>query len=387
MKIGAGIRGFEVYEAANAQNVVVMGGDCPSVGLAGGFTQGGGHSCLSSLYGMGADQVLEWEVVTAQGQHLIATPKQNSDLYWALSGGGPGTYGVVISLTVRTHPPGLVGGASLGFASAGISNDTYWDAIAYWQSLQERLVDAGTSSIAVVFASGFQLAPLTAPGASVNQTTQLLAPFTKYLTAHNISFSLSVTSLPFLEHYEKYLGPFPFGSQPTAQLTGGRLIPRSVVKNNNTALTSAFRNIIEDSTFYLAIISLNAGHPTRESPVAPNAVLPAWRDALFTVIVISPWDFRGPRSVEVERANLLTNVLEPSLEALTPTSGTYMNEANFQDPNWKQNFYGSNYGALRAIKAKYDHDDLFYAATAVGSDAWSAAPDGRLCRTNSTVQG
>lgn len=382
VKIGAGVRGFEVYEAAAKQNLIVMGGDCPSVGLAGGFTQGGGHSSLTSLYGLGADQVLEWEVVTAQGKHLVATPKQNQELYWALSGGGPGTYGVVVSLTVRTHASGIFGGASLGFASAGISNNTFWAAITYWQSLQAPLVDAGTTTIAVVLASGFQLAPFTAPGATANQTAKLLKPFTDYLTAHNITYSLKVTSLPFIDHYEKYLGPFPFGALPTAQLTGGRLIPRSVVKNNNAALTSGYRNIIEKSPFYLAIISLNAGHPLQQRAVAPNAVLPAWRDALFTVIVISPWDFTAPRAAEVERENYLTNVIDPALEALTPGSGTYMNEANFQDPHWKQNFYGPNYDRLRAVKSKYDRDDLFYATTAVGSDAWAVAADGRLCRAH-----
>lgn len=382
VKIGAGVRGFEVYEAAAAHDLIVVGGDCPSVGLAGGFTQGGGHSFLSSLYGLGADQVLEWEVVTAQGQRLVATPTQNQDLYWALSGGGPGTYGVVVSLTVRTHAAGIFGGASLGFASAGISNTTYWDAIAYWQSLQASLVDAGATTIAIVRASGFQIAPFTAPGATVNQTATLLAPFTDYLTAHNISYSLNVTSLPFLNHYEKYLGPFPFGTFPAALLIGGRLIPRSVVGNQNAALTSAFRTIIENSSFYVAITSLNAGHPLRQAPVAPNAVLPAWRDALFTVIVASLWDFTAPRTTEVERENYLTHVIDPALEALTPGSGAYLNEANFQDPNWKRNFYGPNYDRLRAVKEKYDGDDLFYATTAVGSDAWAVATDGRLCRAN-----
>lgn len=382
VKIGAGVRGFEVYEAAAAHDLIVIGGDCPSVGLAGGFTQGGGHSSLSSLYGLGADQVLEWEVVTAQGQHLVATPTQNQDLYWALSGGGPGTYGVVVSLTVRTHAAGIFGGASLGFASAGISNTTYWDAIAYWQSLQASLVDAGAVTIAIVLPSGFQIGPFTAPGATVNETAKLLAPFTDYLTAHNISYSLNLTSLPFIDHYEKYLGPFPFGALPTAQLTGSRLIPRSVVEHQNAALTSAFRTITENPSFYLAIISLNAGHPLRQAPVAPNAVLPAWRDALFTVIAVSPWDFTAPRAAEVERENYLTHVIDPALEALTPGSGTYLNEANFQDPNWKRNFYGPNYDRLRAVKKKYDGDDLFYATTAVGSDAWAVATDGRLCRAN-----
>lgn len=380
VKIGAGVRGFEVYEAAAAQNLVVMGGDCPSVGLAGGFTQGGGHSSLSSLYGLGADQVLEWEVVTAQGKHLVATPKQNQDLYWALSGGGPGTYGAVVSLTVRTHAPEIFGGASLAFGSAGVSNDTYWAAIAKWQSLQAAIVDTGATTIAVVFTTGFALAPLTAPGATVNQTAKLLEPFTQYLTAHNISYSLNVTSLPFIDHYQKYLGPFPYGPDPTAQLTGGRLIPRTVVENNNAALTSGLRNIVENSPFYIALVALKGNHPLRQAPVAPNAVLPAWRDALFTLIVISPWDFTAPAGIEAEREKYLTDVIDPALEALTPGSGTYLNEANFQDPKWKQNFYGANYNRLRAIKSKYDGQDLFYAATAVGSDAWTVAGDGRLCR-------
>ena len=49
--------------------------------------QGGGHSILSSAYGLAADQTLEFEVVTMQGEHIVASPTQNEDLYWALSGG------------------------------------------------------------------------------------------------------------------------------------------------------------------------------------------------------------------------------------------------------------------------------------------------------------
>ena len=58
-KMGAGVRGFEAYMAADAKDLTLTGGDYPSVGLVGGFTQGGGHSILSSLYGLGADQALE----------------------------------------------------------------------------------------------------------------------------------------------------------------------------------------------------------------------------------------------------------------------------------------------------------------------------------------
>lgn len=58
-------------------------------------------------------------------------------------------------------------------------------------------------------------------------------------------------------------------------------------------------------------------------------------------------------------------------------------QADSQDPNWKENYYGVNYDALLKIKQKYDPDHVFYALTAVGSDYWVSTEDGRLCRTGS----
>ena len=95
IRLGAGVQGFEAYDAANASGLVVVGGECPTVGLAGGYSQGGGHSALASKYGLGADQTLEFEVVDGTGTFRRANRYENADLYWALSGGGGGTYGVV----------------------------------------------------------------------------------------------------------------------------------------------------------------------------------------------------------------------------------------------------------------------------------------------------
>lgn len=95
--MGAGVQGFEAYREADKVGLAVLGGECPTVGLAGGYTQGGGHSSLASKYGLSADQALEWEVVDGTGKLLRASRAENSDLFWALSGGGGGTYGVVWS--------------------------------------------------------------------------------------------------------------------------------------------------------------------------------------------------------------------------------------------------------------------------------------------------
>lgn len=98
LRIGAGVQGFDALDAAHALNLTLVTGNCPTIGLAGDFTQGGGVGQLSSRFGLAADQVLECEVVTADGKILTVSPSNNADLFWALSGGGGGTFGVVLSV-------------------------------------------------------------------------------------------------------------------------------------------------------------------------------------------------------------------------------------------------------------------------------------------------
>lgn len=84
LKVGAGVQGYELIEAASALGRVAISGECPTVGVAGGYTQNGGHSALSTNFGLGADQTLSMEVVTASGELVTASKTQNADLYWAL---------------------------------------------------------------------------------------------------------------------------------------------------------------------------------------------------------------------------------------------------------------------------------------------------------------
>ena len=79
----------------------------------------------------------------------------------------------------------------------------------------------------------------------------------------------------------------------------------------------------------------------------------------------------------------MTDTLLPRLEQLTPNGGVYLNEADFRQPDFQTSFYGGNYQKLLAIKNKYDPNDLFYALTGVGSERWTQAADGRLCKAGS----
>lgn len=75
IKMGAGVLGGEACIAADAEGLQAVSGECRSVGIAGGYTQGGGHSALSSRHGMAADQTLEWDVVTGTGEYLMRTAR------------------------------------------------------------------------------------------------------------------------------------------------------------------------------------------------------------------------------------------------------------------------------------------------------------------------
>ncbi|KAH6704446.1 FAD binding domain-containing protein [Verticillium dahliae] len=108
--IGAGNRWSDVYRKLSKSDVTVTGGRVSSVGV-GGLSLGGGISFFSNLHGWACDNVESYEVVTATGIILTASPKQNPNLYWALRGGG-NNLGIVTNFTFRTIP--LPGGQLWG---------------------------------------------------------------------------------------------------------------------------------------------------------------------------------------------------------------------------------------------------------------------------------
>ncbi|KAL8645399.1 MAG: hypothetical protein Q9226_007325 [Calogaya cf. arnoldii] len=188
MKMGAGVQAVEAYQYAYDRGLTVVGGNCPTVGIAGGYTQGGGHSPLSSKFGMAADQALEWEVVTATGEHLIASPYQNADLFWALSGGGGRTYAVVASLTVKAHPELMTSAANLTFTSAGSSPDSFWNAVSVFHESIPSIVDAGAYAAFLLSSDSFALMPVQAPGLSNAQLQRLLDQTLRRLEQENIRY-------------------------------------------------------------------------------------------------------------------------------------------------------------------------------------------------------
>ena len=113
VKVGGGNIWNEVDTATHEYGLAVPSGMVSSTGV-GGLTLGGGIGYLSRKYGLTIDNLLEAEMVLADGSFVTVNATQNTDLFWAIRGGG-GNFGVVTSFTFQAHPLKVV-----------IAGPTFW---------------------------------------------------------------------------------------------------------------------------------------------------------------------------------------------------------------------------------------------------------------------
>ncbi|RYP11082.1 hypothetical protein DL764_000240 [Monosporascus ibericus] len=152
------------------------------------FSQSGRHDPLTTRFGLGSDQVLEWEVVTATGKHFVASLTEKEVFYWALSGGG-GTYAAVLSTTVTAHADFKVASANPVFTNAGILDDEFYDVIKTLLMSLPTTLDAGIWSVWQLSPGLFVLIPILEPELRQVVLQALLQPTLASLNAKGISYS------------------------------------------------------------------------------------------------------------------------------------------------------------------------------------------------------
>lgn len=375
IRVGAGVLTYEVYEFANSHGYIVVGGNCPTVGFAGGYIQGGGHSPLSSMFGLAADQVLEYELVTAEGKLVTATSTSNSDLFWALRGGGGSTFGVVVSVVVKAFPDSSFSTAYITIPNNGTNEEAVYSAVGTFIQTLPSLVDAGAIAIWVVNQEGFFITPVIYPGIQSAELDAELAPVTDRLESLGLTYTYSSSSHPtFLATFNSVSTV----SNVSDQNIGGRLIPRSLVEGNDTTqLVDAIRYIsTQDGGVFVGNAINVRGGVVSPDDVAAN---PHFRDAIFSATIGTAVDYLDWDATLAAKQSI-TNDLLPKLEALTPGGGAYLNEGDVNQPDFQSTFFGDHYDRLLQIKREYDPSGIFYAETAVGSESWVQENNGRLCR-------
>ena len=88
------------------------------------------------------------------------------------------------------------------------------------------------------------------------------------------------------------------------------------------------------------------------------------------IVLTSYWGDDTPLGIQKEYARQLTQ-LNGRLREITPGSGAYFNEADPNEPNWQNTFFGANYARLKQIKDRVDPQGLFMCLHCVGSEDWS----------------
>lgn len=143
VRVAAGHTGGEIQKYLSQYNEVIVSGANPSVGIIGWLT-GGGHGFLSTTYGMGSDNLLEVTVVLPSGEIIVANPCQNSEVFFAIRGGGGGTYGVVTEVVLKTHSSPQTTMHYFSFGSLPETSDAqFFDAVGYLHAQMQRLKDGG----------------------------------------------------------------------------------------------------------------------------------------------------------------------------------------------------------------------------------------------------
>lgn len=393
-QIGAGVAALDLYQAADDLDLHVVGGAARTVGIGGGYTLGGGHSPLSSLYGMAADQVLSMQVVLPNGFFVTVDEKHYPDLFFALRGGGGSTWGIVTSLVIRAYPRTPVTTLAYTFASSEtVPIETFWSGIDAVFAKFPGWADAGLYSYwsilcATTSSCSFSMAP---SWGNDMDTAALEATAATPLFGELAALGINVTDVAYAEYRGVVAALEGTWAPSTEQVgvwsfkTGSRLFPRSNWGDPTklAAQTAALRQSVEKAGMMLGYNIKAAANPTVNQT---NAVNPAWRATLMHALLGVSWTQESSAQEIADANRQLVEWMQPWREA-SPGAGAYVNEADINEPDWQQAFYGANYDYLYGLKQRYDPWGVLYAPTAVGSEDWYVTgqidyyptQNGRLC--------
>ncbi|KAF8621270.1 hypothetical protein AX15_007930 [Amanita polypyramis BW_CC] len=372
--LGAGVQWHEAYDAAQSNGRIIAGGVSTggTVGATGGWIQGGGHSALSSTYGLGVDNALQFTVVLASGKYVTVNEYQYSDLFWAIRGGGGGTFGVLVSATYQTHDILPVSGAFVlaNFSTPQIAQDV----ITEYVSLHPNLSEVGWGGYSFYTQTGLQMLYI-GTNVSLADANSTLSPFFAFLEetiGNPQDYQILLTN--FTSFYDWYA--FAVESVPVqvgySQELVSRFLSQTMAAEQPEQVAEATL-AVTDGVYFIFV----AGGAVSQFDPDSAGVNPAWRESVGMYISSITWP-EGTPTTEINTLRQTAAANLALLDPLAPNSATYLNEASLYEKNFTSTFFGSHYSSLKTIKRKYDVDDLFLVAEGVGSDDWDASLNCRL---------
>jgi len=409
VSVGAGAIWLDAYNAVTTvAGRYVQGGGCTTVGVS-GLTQGGGFGSFSKGFGTAAANLLEAEVVTADGTVRIANAVQNPDLFWALKGGGGGTFGVVTRFTLRTHPlPNY-----FGLVSAVITATSD----AAYQALVGKMISFYHESLfnpswgeRIYFGPGNQITIfMNFQGLTQTQAEQTWASFFDWVAAQPADYTLAdliVGATPAQDYWNlawyeqnspqsvpELVTPDPLTGAPADYFYWGVnvgeagqflytyqstwLSQRLLKPQNQPTLVDA---LVQASRFWTVQVHCNKGIAGAAADAVHRTADTSMNPAVLDSFALAVASARGPRPVYPgvpghepdvaqgqQQAEAVTAAMAP-LKALRKRPASYLNETDYFQTDWQTAFWGNHYARLLQVKRRYDPDGLFFVHHGVGTD-------------------
>lgn len=406
VSIGAGAMWSDAYAAVTTRGGrYVQGGGCTTVGVA-GLVQSGGFGSFSKRYGTAASSLIEAEVVTADGEIRIANAHTNPDLFWALKGGGGGTFGVVTRLTLRTHALPEFFGAAFGEITAD-SDEAFRRLIARFLAFyRERLFNEHWGE-QISLRDGKRLhVSMVFQGLDKAQARAVWTPFLDWVRADkayrfdDVNFA-AVPARRFwdVSFYEEHKAdwmvrdPRPGASPDHGLWSGDReqagwyihgyqsaWLPANLLEKGGLARLS--ESLFAASQQWEIALHFNkglAGAPQEAREAGRGtATHPGVVDAFCLAIIAGGGGPAFPgmpgRKVNEDDAREAAAGIRTAMDTLrqvAPDAGAYVSECDFFQARWQDAHWGTNYLRLLQVKRLYDPDGLFTVHHGVGSEDWS----------------
>ncbi len=346
VRVSPGCTQGDVDHAAHAFGLAVPAGILSTTGI-GGLTLGGGTGYLTRKYGLTIDNLIEADVVLADGTFVTASATENADLFWALRGGG-GNFGVVTSFLFQAHPVRMVYGGPI-----------LWDQ-KHARVIMQRYVDfLPTAPEDLGMFLGLKTMPSTDPFPRADWGKRICALISCYDgTAEQGELAIRPLLKDLPAALVNWTGMMPF---PALQALFDPLLPKGLqwywkggfVKELperaiNVHLENAEKTPSELSLMHLYPIS-GAVHRVGKTETAWNA-----RDATWSMVIagIDP---------DPQKAEALKRWAREYWEAVHPHNvGGYVNFMMGDEGDQRlKATYGENYERLAAAKKKYDPANLF----------------------------
>jgi FAD binding domain/Berberine and berberine like len=347
--IGAGSSLGSVYDALASSHLAIPAGSCFPVGVA-GHSLGGGFGLLGRPFGLACDSILSMEAVDASGTILTASEQENTDLFWALRGGGNGNFGVVTNFNFRTSSVNMVAKFAITWTKPVVQAVKIVQA---WQQWLENVPSSITGTLHLTKAKG-GLIQVHMAGLSVQSESSVKAELNRLQSLAGAA-NVSTTTMTFHQAATIFDGREP---NPDSVLMKAKSDYVTEPMTGQGILT--LLNGLMKAPGEIAVLCDTYGGAINR--IAADATAFVHRaNTRYVMQYYMQWDNAGATDANIAMMRTLYASMRPFV-----SGGCYVNYCDLDlGDGYAKAYWGDNLPRLMKIKAEVDPKNIFKHAQSV----------------------